>query len=84
MSRIAGHLYAIESLSPIVGDTSGASVVYSCLPLDCDSSGSVASDTRYITLLSMPDRYKGMDLLAFFDYARPYACSWLTYLWEVA
>lgn len=84
MTRVAGHLYAIESLSPVVGDTSGASVVYTCLPLDVDKDGSICPDTRYITLLSLPDRFKAIDIMQLFDYARPYACSWLTYLWEVA
>ena len=59
MTRVSGHLYAIESLSPIVGDTSGASLVYSCLPLDLDKDGSISKDTRYITLLSLPDRFIG-------------------------
>lgn len=84
MTRIAGHLYAIQSLSPIVGDTTGASVVYSCLPLDVDASGSITSDTRYITILSLPERFKGADIMPLFDYARPFTCTWLTYLWEVA
>ena len=83
-SRIAANLYAVQSLSPIVGDTSGASVVYSCLPLDVDSEGRIAEDTRYITILSVVERFKAIDLMPLFDYARPITCQWLTYLWEVA
>lgn len=84
MTRVAANLYAVQSLSPIVGDTSGASVVYSCLPLDVDADGRIADDTRYITILSVGKRWQAIDLMPLFDYARPVSCQWLTYLWEVS
>ena len=82
--RTAGNLYAISSLSPVVGDTKGVSTVYSCLPVDMTADGSIPDDTRYLTIVSLPLGWKSNDILPFFDYARPYVCQWLTYIWEVS
>ena len=82
-SRIAGNLFAIVSLSPIVDDSDGC-MVYSCTPLDMTPDGDIDEGTRFVTMLSVPPNLKSSDLFVLFDYARPYSTQWITYLWEVA
>lgn len=82
-SHISSNLYSIVSMDPITNDA-GLVIVYTCLPVDSTPDGGISEDTRYVTLVSVPIGVKSDEILTLFDYARAFACSWVTYMWEVS
>lgn len=82
MSREPSRLFALMSLKPIYDDAPGC-IVLSCLPVDVDSDGNIATDTRFCTLVLVCDTRTIVEVMHDYDDARPYSYQCLTYCWAV-